>query len=311
MSIETKDLVKIYRKRRVVDGVNINVERGEVVGLLGPNGAGKTTTFYMVVGLIHPKKGKVMFDKRDISRLPMHKRARLGIGYLAQEPSVFRKLTVEENIVAIWQLRGIPKSLRKNEKWFKITEKRLKKLEKLKFNIENLIPLINNKEKKYYTKKELEEKLTELNYPQKQQKTIIKYASYPVKERWENRLEEILNEFHITHIRKSKGFQLSGGERRRVELARAMAAEPSFLLLDEPFSGIDPIAVGGIKDMIKLLKERNIGILLTDHNVRDTLTITDRAYILSDGKIIDQGRPDYIANSPLAQKYYLGTDFRL
>ena len=239
MSIQTRSLIKTYRTRRVVNDVSIHVNRGEVVGLLGPNGAGKTTTFYMVVGLVRPNDGTITLDGEDVSHLPMHLRARKGIGYLAQEPSVFRKLSVEENLLAVWELLGIPK---------------------------------------------------------KEQK---------------ERLEELLEEFHITKIRKSKGSQLSGGERRRVEIARAMATNPSFLLLDEPFSGIDPLAISDIQKMIRQLKNRNLGILITDHNVRDTLAITDRAYILSEGRIVESGDPHHIANSEIARKFYLGEEFSL
>jgi lipopolysaccharide export system ATP-binding protein len=239
VAIETANLRKVYKKRHVVNDVSIRVERGEVVGLLGPNGAGKTTTFYMVVGLVRPNAGDIKLDGKSISRLPMHQRARRGVGYLPQEASVFRKLTVEENILAVWQLRGVS---RKDQA---------------------------------------------------------------------RRLEEILEEFRITHIRHNKGFQLSGGERRRVEIARAVATNPSFLLLDEPFAGIDPIAVGGIKDMISHLRSRNIGVLITDHNVRETLAITDRAYILSEGRVVEAGDTETIANSEIARKYYLGDDFVL
>lgn len=239
MSIITENLVKAYRQRRVVNEVSIHVERGEIVGLLGPNGAGKTTTFYMVVGLIKPNTGRVMLNGKDISQLPMHLRARQGLGYLAQEPSVFRKLTVEENILAIWELLKVPRNEQKH------------------------------------------------------------------------RLDNLIEEFRLGKIRKSKGFQLSGGERRRVEIARALATNPSFLLLDEPFSGIDPLAIADIKSMLRQLKARNIGLLITDHNVRDTLTITDRAYILSDGKVIDAGAPEHIAKSDIAKKFYLGEDFSL
>ncbi len=239
MSIQTTSLIKTYRTRRVVNDVSIQVNRGEVVGLLGPNGAGKTTTFYMVVGLVRPNDGQITLDGEDVSHLPMHLRARKGIGYLAQEPSVFRKLSVEENLLAVWELLGIPK-----------------------------------------------------------------------KEQHE-RLEELLEEFHITKIRKSKGSQLSGGERRRVEIARAMATNPSFLLLDEPFSGIDPLAISDIQKMIRQLKNRNLGVLITDHNVRDTLAITDRAYILSEGRIVEAGDPQHIANSEIARKFYLGEEFSL
>lgn len=237
--IETQNLIKTYRQRRVVNDVSINVNRGEVVGLLGPNGAGKTTTFYMVTGLVRPNDGDIRLDGESVAALPMHMRARKGIGYLAQEPSVFRKLTVEENLLAVWELLGLKRAEQKE------------------------------------------------------------------------RLEELLDEFHIQKIRKSKGFQLSGGERRRVEIARAMATNPSFLLLDEPFSGIDPLAISDIQKMIRQLKSRNLGILITDHNVRDTLAITDRAYILAEGKIVVQGTPDFIANNELARKFYLGEEFSL
>lgn len=237
--IETRNLQKSYRQRRVVNDVSIQVERGEVVGLLGPNGAGKTTTFYMVTGLVRPNQGEILLDGEEVSRLPMHLRARKGIGYLAQEPSVFRKLTVEENLLAIWELRGVSR----------------------------------------------------------------------VEQR--ERLEHLLDEFSLHKIRKSRGYQLSGGERRRVEIARAMATNPSFLLLDEPFSGIDPLAISDIQKMIRQLKSRNLGILITDHNVRDTLAITDRAYILAEGKIVVQGSPGYIASNELARKFYLGEEFSL
>ncbi len=237
--IETRNLQKSYRQRRVVNDVSIQVQRGEVVGLLGPNGAGKTTTFYMVTGLVRPNQGEILLDGEEVSRLPMHLRARKGIGYLAQEPSVFRKLTVEENLLAIWELRGVSR----------------------------------------------------------------------VEQR--ERLEHLLDEFSLHKIRKSRGYQLSGGERRRVEIARAMATNPSFLLLDEPFSGIDPLAISDIQKMIRQLKSRNLGILITDHNVRDTLAITDRAYILAEGKIVVQGSPEYIASNELARKFYLGEEFSL
>jgi lipopolysaccharide export system ATP-binding protein len=237
--IETRHLQKSYRQRRVVNDVSIRVDRGEVVGLLGPNGAGKTTTFYMVTGLVRPNQGEILLHGEEVSRLPMHLRARKGIGYLAQEPSVFRKLTVEENLLAIWELRGLSRAEQRE------------------------------------------------------------------------RLEHLLEEFTLQKIRKSRGYQLSGGERRRVEIARAMATNPSFLLLDEPFSGIDPLAISDIQKMIRQLKTRNLGILITDHNVRDTLAITDRAYILAEGKIVVQGSPAYIASNELARKFYLGEEFSL
>lgn len=236
--IRTSGLIKTYRRRRVVNGVNLQVGRGEVVGLLGPNGAGKTTTFYMVVGLVVPEKGDVFFDQRRISKLPMHKRARLGISYLPQEASVFRKLSVEDNIRAVWQLLGVPR---------------------------------------------------------KEQKT---------------RLDDLLDEFRLNHVRKSRGDQLSGGERRRVEIARAVATNPEYLLLDEPFSGIDPIAVAGIKEMIVHLQKRGIGILITDHNVQETLGITDWAYIMTRGNVIVSAPSEAVAENDLARRYYLGRDFR-
>ena len=239
LSIRVEHLVKMYKRRRVVDDVHIEVEEGEVVGLLGPNGAGKTTTFYMVVGLVKPQKGQIFLHNKDITHLPMHKRAQRGIGYLAQEPSVFRKLTVAQNILAIWEIKKIPVRVQKQ------------------------------------------------------------------------RLEILLGEFHIAHLAQSMGYQLSGGEQRRVEIARAMAADPDFLLLDEPFSGIDPIAVEDIQEMIAQLKDQGLGILITDHNVRETLAITDRAYILSNGKIVESGTPAQIAQSKVAREFYLGERFSL
>ena len=239
MHIETHNLVKEYDGRRVVNGVSINVEQGTVVGLLGPNGAGKTTTFYMIVGIEKPDEGEVLIDGRDITHMPMHERARIGIGYLPQEASIFRKLSVEDNIMAI--LEG-----------------------------------------------------TEL----------------PAKKR-EEKMNELIAEFHIEHIRKSKGSELSGGERRRVEIARALATEPSFILLDEPFAGIDPIAVADIQGMIAHLAQRGIGVLITDHNVRETLSIVDKAYILNNGEILIAGDSDTIANDERARKFYLGEKFTL
>jgi lipopolysaccharide export system ATP-binding protein len=239
MAIVTENLEKSYRSRKVVNKVSIRVERGEIVGLLGPNGAGKTTTFYMVVGLVKPNAGNITLDGEKIGHLPMHMRARKGIGYLAQEPSVFRKLTVEENITAVWEFKGMPK---------------------------------------------------------KEQKT---------------RLEELLEEFHLTKVAKNKGSQLSGGERRRVEIARAMAANPSFLLLDEPFSAIDPLTVAELQKMIRKLKDKNLGILITDHNVRETLGVVDYAHILSSGEVVVSGSPDEIAQSEIARKHYLGEEFRM
>ncbi|MBI6545593.1 MAG: LPS export ABC transporter ATP-binding protein [Cyanobacteria bacterium NC_groundwater_1444_Ag_S-0.65um_54_12] len=237
--IKTSALVKVYRGRKVVNEVSIVVDRGEIVGLLGPNGAGKTTTFYMVVGLVRPNSGGVSLDGDNIAHLPMHLRARKGIGYLAQEPSVFRKLTVEQNLLAVWELLGVPRKVQKV------------------------------------------------------------------------RLEELLTEFHIQKIRKSKGFQLSGGERRRVEIARALATSPSFILLDEPFSGIDPLAIADIQKMLRQLRALNLGFLITVHNVRDTLRIVDRAYIIDSGMILFHGTPEEIVASDIARKHYLGEEFGL
>lgn len=239
MSIVATGLVKAYRGRRVVDGVDLRVERGEVVGLLGPNGAGKTTTFYMIVGLERADAGRIELDGQDVTHLPMYRRARLGIGYLAQEASVFRRLTVEENVLAILEAVGVPRGQR------------------------------------------LE------------------------------RLEQLLEEFRIGHVRRQYGFMLSGGERRRTEIARALAANPSFLLLDEPFAGVDPIAVADLQEVIALLRGRGIGVLVTDHNVRETLAITDRAYIMHDGRILVSGDAASIAADPIARKFYLGERFRL
>jgi lipopolysaccharide export system ATP-binding protein len=239
MAIVTENLEKSYRQRKVVNKVSISVERGQIVGLLGPNGAGKTTTFYMVVGLVKPNAGRIMLDGEEISHMPMHVRARKGIGYLAQEPSVFRKLTVEENIKAVWEVKGVPKQEQKE------------------------------------------------------------------------RMESLLEEFNLTKVAKNKGTQLSGGERRRVEIARAMAANPSFLLLDEPFSAIDPLTVNELQKMIRKLKEKNLGILITDHNVRETLGVVDYAHILSNGEVVVSGAPEEIAASEIARKHYLGEEFRM
>ena len=238
--ILVEDIVKKYGKRQVVDGISFKVNSGEVVGLLGPNGAGKTTLFYMVVGLINSNKGKISFDGKDMTTLPIHLRAKLGLGYLPQEASVFRKLTVADNILAILQLRA------------------------------------------------------DLTNQQREEK-----------------LEELLTEFHITHIRDSLGISLSGGERRRVEIARTLAVEPHFILLDEPFAGIDPISVIDIKQIITHLKDKGIGILITDHNVRETLDICERAYIVSEGKIICQGSPQTILENKQVREVYLGDDFNL
>jgi len=237
--LEIKDLSKSYGGREVVKGIDLNVKRGEIVGLLGPNGAGKTTTFYMTVGIIPPDRGKITFDNNDITSLPIHQRARFGIGYLAQEASIFRKLTVEENILAI--LETLP----------------LSRIERL------------------------------------------------------HRLENLLAELNIAHLRKSKAFTLSGGERRRLEITRALVTNPSFILLDEPFSGIDPIVVNEAQEIIKELRDRGLGILLTDHNVRETLSITDRAYLIAEGKILISGTADELINNPQARQVYLGEKFRM
>jgi lipopolysaccharide export system ATP-binding protein len=239
VELATDNLVKSYRGRNVVDGVSIEVRRGEIVGLLGPNGAGKTTTFYMVVGLVKPKSGRVLLDGRDITRLPMYQRARLGIGYLAQEPSIFRRLTVAENILLVLEMLGVPKGQR---------------MEKL---------------------------------------------------------NSLLDELNIGHLKNQVGQSLSGGERRRVEIARTLAANPSFVLLDEPFTGVDPIAVHDIQDLVVGLKNRNIGVLITDHNVRETLSITDRAYIIYSGKILTSGVSAQLVNDPIARERYLGERFEL
>ena len=240
MRLYTENIVKKYKKRVVVKGVSIEVSMGEIVGLLGPNGAGKTTTFYMMTGLIKPYSGKVFLDDVDITNMPMYKRAQEGVGYLAQEASVFRTLSVEDNIMSI-----------------------------LEFN----------------------KKLS-------------------VKER-EDKMNALLEEFSLTHIRKSKGIQLSGGERRRTEIARALAADPKFILLDEPFAGVDPIAVQDIQNIVKGLKNRNIGVLITDHNVHETLSITDRAYLLIEGSVFRYGTPQELANDEKIRKKYLGDNFEL
>lgn len=237
--LRSENLVKIYAKRRVVDRVSIEIQRGEIVGLLGPNGAGKTTTFYMITGMIKPNEGKIYFNGRDITGLPMYKRARLGIGYLSQEPSVFRKLTVEENIMAILETMKLSKAERRR------------------------------------------------------------------------RLESLLEELSLTHLAKHKAYTLSGGERRRVEITRALVTNPKFMLLDEPFAGIDPIAVEDIQNIVYRLKKKGIGVLITDHNVHETLSITDRAYLLYDGRILKSGTAEFLANDPEARKLYLGDRFRL
>ena len=239
MVITTDNLVKIYNTRHVVDGVSISVEQGSVVGLLGPNGAGKTTTFYMIVGIEKPDAGTVMLDGKDISSMPMYERARAGIGYLPQEASIFSKMTVEDNIMAILET-------------------------------------------------------TDLNASEREAK-----------------MNALLDEFRLNHVRKSEGKALPGGERRRVEIARALATDPAFILLDEPFAGIDPIAVADIQGMIAHLAQRGIGVLITDHNVRETLSIVDKAYILAEGHILLHGDSETIANDPVARKYYLGDNFSM
>lgn len=239
MVLSAKDLVKIYGKREVVKEVSINVNQGEIVGLLGPNGAGKTTTFYMVVGFIKPFSGQVFLNEEDITDIPMYKRAQRGIGYLPQEPSVFRKLSVEDNIKAVLEMTKL-------------------------------------------TKKEQAVKL-----------------------------ESLMDEFNLHHVRKGNGDTLSGGERRRTEIARALATSPKFILLDEPFAGIDPIAVEDIQAIIERLKTKNIGILITDHNVQETLSITDRAYLMFEGKILKAGTAEELAADEMVRKVYLGKNFEL
>ena len=239
MYIETANLIKTYKGRNVVDGVSLRVDKGEVVGLLGPNGAGKTTTFYMIVGLERPNSGRIVINGQEVTNMPMYQRAGFGVGYLPQEASVFRKLSVEDNLLAILET-------------------------------------------------------TALNSLERQEKA-----------------EKLLAEFNITHVRKRKGSQLSGGERRRVEIARSLATDPAFILLDEPFAGVDPIAVADIQEIIGYLKQRGIGVLITDHNVRETLSIVDRAYILNEGKILIEGDADTIASSDIAKKFYLGENFSL
>jgi len=239
VKIRAEKLVKEYAGRRVVNEVSLEVEQGTIVGLLGPNGAGKTTSFYMIVGLEHPDMGHVYLDDEDVTALPMYKRALKGIGYLPQEASIFRKLTVEENLMAILEEIEPDKSVR------------------------------------------------------------------------QQKMEDLIQEFHIDHIRKSKGSALSGGERRRVEIARALATDPGFILLDEPFAGIDPIAVADIQVMVAHLSKRGIGVLITDHNVRETLSIVDRAYILNRGEILVEGTSQQVAVDPVARKFYLGDNFRM
>ena len=239
MKLYTTDLVKRYKTRTVVNEVSVEVEQGEIVGLLGPNGAGKTTTFYMIVGLIRPNGGNIFLDNTNITDFPMYRRSRLGIGYLAQEASIFRKLSVEDNIMAVMELSDMSREER------------------------------------------------------------------------HERLEMLMTEFGLVRIRKSLGIQLSGGERRRTEIARALALKPNFILLDEPFAGVDPIAVEDIQGIVSHLKDKNIGILITDHNVHETLSITDRAYLLFEGKILKQGTSAQLANDEESRNLYLGKNFEL
>ena len=239
MYIQTNDLVKTYKERNVVNKVSIHVDQGQIVGLLGPNGAGKTTTFYMIVGIEHPSDGSIFIDDHDITGLPIHKRAAYGIGYLPQEASIFRKLTVEENLLAMLETTSLSR---------------------------------------------------------KEQK---------------KKAESLMEEFTITKLRDRLGIQLSGGERRRVEIARCLVMDPAFILLDEPFAGIDPLAVNDIQHIISHLKGRGIGVLITDHNVRETLSIVDKAYILNEGQILLEGSPQVIANDPVAKKFYLGEEFTM
>jgi len=238
-TLRSEDLVKIYKKRKVVDKASVQVSKGEIVGLLGPNGAGKTTTFYMIMGMIKPESGKVFLDDNEITKVPMYKRAKMGIGYLPQENSIFRGLSVEDNLMAVLEM-------------------------------------------------------TKLNSEQRKEK-----------------VEQLLEELSIANIRKNKGFQLSGGERRRTEIARALVTDPSFILLDEPFAGVDPIAVEDIMSIVANLKNRGIGILITDHNVHETLSIVDKGYILIEGVIFKQGSADELANDEEVKKLYLGEKFKL
>ena len=240
MLLRTDTLVKKYKQRTVVKGVSIEVNQGEIVGLLGPNGAGKTTTFYMIVGLIKPFSGHVYLDNEEITKFPMYKRAQIGIGYLAQEASVFRQMSVEDNIYSVMQ-----------------------------------------------------------------------FKSDMTKEQRQEKLESLLDEFGLQHIRKSKGIQLSGGERRRCEIARALAIDPKFILLDEPFAGVDPIAVEDIQRVVAKLKTKNIGVLITDHNANETLSITDRAYLVFEGQLLKSGTPEELANDPVVRSHYLGSNFEL
>lgn len=239
MILRAKNLVKIYKRRRVVNDISVDVAQGEIVGLLGPNGAGKTTSFYMIVGLIQPNEGEIFLEGENITNLPMYRRAKLGIGYLAQEASVFRKLTVEENIMAVLEMTKLSKAERKEK------------------------------------------------------------------------VESLLEEFSLTHVRKNLGMVLSGGERRRTEIARALAVDPKFVLLDEPFAGVDPIAVEEIQTIVAKLKTKNIGILITDHNVNETLSITDRAYLMFEGRLLKAGTAEELAADEQVRKVYLGNNFEL
>lgn len=239
MTLRAEHLFKKYKSRTVVNDVSVRVEQGEIVGLLGPNGAGKTTSFYMIVGLIKPNEGQIFLEDEDITGLPMYQRAKRGIGYLAQEASVFRKLTVEENLLAVLEMRDYSKQQRRE------------------------------------------------------------------------RTDQLIEEFSLQKVRKNLGMSLSGGERRRTEIARALAVDPKFVLLDEPFAGVDPIAVEEIQSIVARLKNRNIGILITDHNVDETLSITDRAYLMVDGKLFRSGSAEDLANDPMVRKVYLGQNFKL
>ena len=239
MKLRADNLVKKYKKRTVVDHISVEVEQGEIVGLLGPNGAGKTTSFYMIVGLVKPNAGNIYLDEENITKLPMYQRAKLGVGYLAQEASVFRTLTVEENLMAVLELRKLTSAERKEK------------------------------------------------------------------------MEALLEEFSLTHVRKNQGQVLSGGERRRTEIARALAMDPKFVLLDEPFAGVDPIAVEEIQTIVAKLKQKNIGILITDHNVNETLSITDRAYLMFEGKLLKAGTAEDLANDEQVRRVYLGKHFEL
>lgn len=239
ISLIAEELSKSYKNNQVVRGVSLEVKKGEIVGLLGPNGAGKTTTFYMITGIVKPNSGKVLYNEIDITQAPIYERANLGIGYLAQEPSIFRNMSVEDNIKAILEMK---------------------------------------------------------NYTIEKQQEIT---------------DKLIDEFKLEHVRKSLGYSLSGGERRRVEIARTIANDPDFILLDEPFAGVDPIAVEDIQQIIRYLKERGLGILITDHSVRETLTITDRAYIMAQGKVLISGTPKEIAENSEAKRVYLGESFKL